>query len=73
MNADLVKIATEAAVRALEGADPAQPDFHARLAAAIGQAVAAGIERHEMVAARHTALAMAGLSDDEGTISDWQV
>lgn len=73
MHQDLTHAVTAAARAALAGWSPEQPDALDRLAAAIGEAVAAGIERHEESTARHTALAMAGLDDDEDSLHNWQV
>jgi hypothetical protein len=71
---DLAKIAAAAARRALADWTPDSPGSIERLANAIGRAVAAGIERHEESNARHTALAMAGIhDDDEAALLDWQV
>jgi hypothetical protein len=71
---DLVRIATEAARRALTGWAPDDPRAVDNLATAIGEAVAAGIQRHEESNARHIALTMAGVGDDDATGgSDWQV
>jgi glucokinase len=71
---DLAKVAANAARRALVDWSPDSSDGIDRLANAIGQAVAAAIERHEESSARHTALAMAGLDDDDETaLLNWQV
>ncbi len=71
---DLIRIATDAARLALAGWSPEDPRALEDLASAIGQAVAAGIQRHEESNARHIARAMAGVGDDDdpGTF-DWQV
>ncbi|HEY8285220.1 MAG TPA: hypothetical protein VIJ28_12630, partial [Chloroflexota bacterium] len=61
MESDLAMAATQSARAALVGWSPNDPDAVDRLARAIGQAVARGIEGHEVSAARHTALTMAGL------------
>jgi hypothetical protein len=71
---DLVRISTDAARYALAGWSPDDPRAIDRLAAAIGQAVAAGIQRHEESNARHIARAMAGVGDDDETGAfDWQI
>jgi hypothetical protein len=71
---DIANIAAAAARQALADWTPDSPDSIDRLANAIGQAVAAGIQRHEESNARHTALAMAGIhDDDEAALLDWQV
>jgi hypothetical protein len=71
---DLVRIATTAARLALADWSPTDVDARDRLAAAIGQAVASGIQRHEESNARHTAMTMAGLDDeDDDAQVDWQV
>ena len=71
---DLIQIATEAARLALAGWSPDDPRAIDGLASAIGQAVAAGVQRHEESNARHTARAMAGVSDDDETGAfDWQI
>jgi hypothetical protein len=70
---DLAEIAAEAARSALEGWSPGDTDSVERLTTAIGMAVAAGIRRHEESNARHTALAMAGLDDEDDGLIHWQV
>ncbi|HVC81820.1 MAG TPA: hypothetical protein VNL35_15110 [Chloroflexota bacterium] len=72
MESDLAKAATQSARAALVGWSPNDPDAVDHLARAIGQAVARGIEGHEVDTARHTALTMAGLPDDESP-DNWQV
>jgi len=72
MDKDLAAAATNAAKATLAGWSPNDPNALDRLANAIGRAVARGIERHEETTARHTALTMAGLPDDEST-DHWQV
>ncbi len=70
---DLAGIAAGAARAALEGWTSQDADSVDRLAAAIGKAVAAGIQRHEESNARHTALAMAGIDDEEDGLVHWHV
>lgn len=70
---DLAHAAALAARTALGAWSPGQPDSLDRLAAAIGEAVAEGIARHEQDAARHTAMAMAGLGDEDDSLLNWQV
>jgi hypothetical protein len=73
MSEDLARIATAAARAALQSWSPEDPDSLDRLARAIGEAVAAGVARHEHFAAEHTVLAMEGRGDDEVSGIDWQV
>jgi hypothetical protein len=73
MREDLARVATEAARAALQSWSPADPDSVDRLARAIGEAVAAGVARHENFVAQHTVLAMEGLGDDETGGLNWQV
>jgi hypothetical protein len=71
---DLVRVATEAARMALAGWSPTDPHALEGLSSAIGQAVAAGIQRHEESNARHIASTMAGIDDDDDSgMVDWQV
>ena len=71
---DLARIAANAARSALTNWSPNQTESTDRLATAIGEAVAAGIRRHEESNARHTAMTMAGLDDlDEQGAEHWQV
>lgn len=73
MSEDLARIATVAARAALESWSPENPDSLDRLARAIGEAVAAGVARHEHFVAQHTVLAMEGRADEEASGPDWQV
>jgi hypothetical protein len=73
MSEDLARIATAAARAALDSWSPEQPDGLDRLARAIGEAVAAGVARHEHFVAQHTVLAMEGRADAEEGSPDWQV
>ncbi len=73
MDRDLVRVASKAARAALDSWSPNDPDSVDRLAIAIGEAVAAALERHEEATARHTALTMAGLPDDDASALNWQV
>jgi hypothetical protein len=70
---DLAHAAAAAARTALGSWKPEDPDSLDRLATAIGEAVAEGIARHEQDAARHTALAMAGLADEDDSLLNWHV
>ncbi len=71
---DLIKIVTDAARLALAGWSPDEPRALDGLATAIGQAVAAGIQRHEESNARHIARAMAGIDDEDvAGAFDWQI
>lgn len=72
MDKDLAAAAAQGARAALAGWSPSDPDALDRLCRAMGEAVARGIERHEESAARHTALTMAGIPDDESA-DHWQV
>jgi hypothetical protein len=70
---DLAHIAANAARASLATWSPDDPDSVERLAEAIGRAVEAGIQRHEESNARHTALAMAGMDDEDEVLFNWQV
>jgi hypothetical protein len=72
MDKDLAAAAANSARAILAGWSPSDPDAVDRLAHAMGQAVAAGIARHDQSSARHTAQTMAGLLDDESA-DHWQV
>ena len=58
MNEDLAHVASDAAREALRDWSPSDPNSIDRLAAAIGEAVAACIQRQAEIEARHTALVM---------------
>jgi len=72
MSEDLARVAAKAARTALGAWSPDQPNSVDRLAAAIGAAVAAGLQWDAEEVARHTAMAMEG-DDDEETLLHWQV
>lgn len=72
----LAQIAAQAAREALQDWSPNDADAGHRLAEAIGQAVAAAIQQHEVTGARHIAYAMAGIDDaaeDNEGAANWQV
>lgn len=69
---ELTRSATAAARAALAHWSPRDPDGAGTLAAAIGEAVATALARHEEIRARITAGRMAGIAAEDD-LNNWQL